>query len=172
MSRVGVVPAAGAGSGRLRLVVLGLVFAGLTGTAASCSDPAAQSVAAPSTEPSLTFVPSGPPSPAAVAAPGPSPAGTATATAEPVRTATAAAAGADPGPHGLDRFVAAVQVRLPDVALDRRDDEIADLGQQACDQLAAGKKTAAVAGSLAEPGVSDADARALVALARDTACPA
>ena len=76
---------------------------------------------------------------------------------------------ADAG-SGLDRFVAAVQAKLPDVALDRRDEEVEELGQQACTSLAAGKKPATVAGELRGLGVGEADARELIVLAKDTAC--
>lgn len=87
-----------------------------------------------------------------------------------------AEAGPEPAPTrlgagtGLDRFVAAVQAKLPDVALDRRDEEIEELGRQACAALAAGKKTASVAGELRSLGVTEADAGKLIALAKSTAC--
>jgi len=76
------------------------------------------------------------------------------------------------GGSGLDRFVAAVQEKLPGVALDRRDEEVEELGRQACASLTAGKKTATVAGELRGLGVGDADAHELIAVARKTACPA
>jgi hypothetical protein len=97
-----------------------------------------------------------PPEPAPPEAPGP---------AGPQPATTRPGAGT-----GLDRFVAAVQARLPDVALDRRDEEVEELGRQACTALAAGKKTASVAGELRNLGVGEADARELVALAKGTAC--
>ncbi|HEX5198563.1 MAG TPA: hypothetical protein VFW27_01360 [Actinoplanes sp.] len=87
--------------------------------------------------------------------------------AEPARTA---GRGAGSGDLGLDRFVAAVQRQLPAVAVDRRDEEVEDLGVQACQGLAAGEKDAVVAGAISEQGVAIGDARKLVALARATAC--
>jgi len=84
---------------------------------------------------------------------------------------TGAVLTAGSGDSGLDRFVEAVQRQLPEVALDRRDEEVEELGEQACDSLAAGEKDAAVAGEIGEQGVASADARTLVALARTTACP-
>ncbi|MFD0524880.1 DUF732 domain-containing protein [Paractinoplanes durhamensis] len=83
---------------------------------------------------------------------------------------TAEPAGAGSGSPGLDRFVAAVQKQLPEVALDRRDEEVEQLGQQACDALAAGRKATAVAGELSEQGVTSTDAGKLVALAGSTMC--
>lgn len=74
------------------------------------------------------------------------------------------------GSAGLDRFVAAVQRKLPDVALDRRDEEVEELGEQACDALGKGRGATAAAGEVGAQGVSPADARALVGLARDTLC--
>lgn len=76
------------------------------------------------------------------------------------------------GSAGLDRFVAAVQQRLPDVALDRRDEEVEDLGVQACDALGSGHSATAAAGEIAGQGVAPADARTLVGLARSTLCRA
>jgi len=78
------------------------------------------------------------------------------------RTSTAA--------PSIDRFVAAVQRQMPQFALDRRDDEVAELGEEACRSLAAGKRDAAVATEITEYGVATNDARQLVTLARDNAC--
>jgi hypothetical protein len=89
--------------------------------------------------------------------------------AKPAKTA-ADEGGAGSGNSGLDAFVAAVQRELPDVALDRRDEEVEDLGQEACQGLAAGKKDAVVAGEISAEGVAPPDARKLVTLARTTAC--
>ncbi|MFI6077902.1 DUF732 domain-containing protein [Actinoplanes sp. NPDC051343] len=83
------------------------------------------------------------------------------------------AAKADPaviGGAALDRFVAAVQQRLPEVALDRRDEEVEDLGEQACDALKGGRSATAAAGGVVEQGVTPADARMLVGLAKDNLC--
>jgi uncharacterized protein DUF732 len=74
------------------------------------------------------------------------------------------------GSAALDRFVAAVQRRLPEVALDRRDEEVEDLGEQACDALKGGRSATAAAGGVVEQGVTPADARMLVGLARDNLC--
>ena len=68
-------------------------------------------------------------------------------------------------------FLAAVQERLPDVALDRRDEEVEALGEQSCAGLEAGKSANAVAGELGEEDVTPVDARKLVTLAGATACP-
>ena len=74
------------------------------------------------------------------------------------------------GDAGLDRFVAEVQKRLPAVALDRRDEEVEALGEQACDSLAAGESVTAVSGEISEQGVAAKDSRTLVTLAQTTAC--
>ncbi|WP_433292515.1 DUF732 domain-containing protein [Actinoplanes sp. CA-030573] len=87
----------------------------------------------------------------------------------PTRTTTDTP-GAGSGDAGLDRFVAAVQEQLPAVALDRRDEEVEELGQQACSELAAGQKPATVAAEISDQGVTSADAQKLVALAHETAC--
>jgi len=74
-------------------------------------------------------------------------------------------------PDRLDRFAAAVREQLPEVAMDRRDEEVEAFGEQACRALAAGEKAPAVAGEISSQGVTSADARKLVALAGSTACP-
>jgi hypothetical protein len=74
------------------------------------------------------------------------------------------------GEAGLDRFVAAVQKQLPQVALDRRDEEVEALGEQACDAIAAGRNATAAAGEIGAQGVPATDARKLVALASTTVC--
>jgi hypothetical protein len=76
------------------------------------------------------------------------------------------------GRTGLDRFVAAVQQKLPGVALDRRDEELEDLGTEACDALSGGRSATAAAGEITDEGVTPADARALVGLARADLCRA
>jgi hypothetical protein len=65
-----------------------------------------------------------------------------------------------------------VQKKLPEVAVDRRDEEVEDLGEQACESLGAGRSATAAAGEVAEQGVTPADARTLVGLAEDTLCKA
>jgi hypothetical protein len=91
-------------------------------------------------------------------------------TRSPQAKKTAAAPGAGSGSAGLDRFVAAVREQLPAVVLDRRDEEVEELGERACDGLSAGRSSAVVAGEIGEQGVAAADARKLVALAGDTVC--
>lgn len=71
---------------------------------------------------------------------------------------------------GLERFVTAVQRKLPQVALDRRDEEVQDLGKQACTALGSGGSATDAAGVVAEQGVAPSDARALVGLAKDDLC--
>jgi hypothetical protein len=88
----------------------------------------------------------------------------------PVVTPDQAQTNAGSGNPDLDRFVAAVQSRLPDVAMDRRDEEVAALGQAACDGLAGGGSPAAITRELADQGVTSTEARTLLALAKATAC--
>ncbi|MGX6606498.1 hypothetical protein ACWKSP_30890 [Micromonosporaceae bacterium Da 78-11] len=70
----------------------------------------------------------------------------------------------------LDRFVAAVRSEMPDFAMDRRDEEVEEIGQRACTALHAGVKPTTVAGRLRALGVDGPAARSLVTLAKDTAC--
>ena len=104
--------------------------------------------------------------PAHAAAPRPRHPSPAPRTPEPSPTTDAGS-----GDAALDRFVAAVQKQLPGVALDRRDEEVEALGEQACAGLRAGKTDTAVAGEIGAADVAPADARKLVTLARSTACP-
>ena len=98
------------------------------------------------------------------------------ADAEPGREAAGAepgreAAGAEPGREAAgDRFVAAVRERLPELALDRRPEEITELGGEACAGLAAGRQRAAVAETLQGYGVTAREARELVAFASSGLC--
>ncbi|MEU4561998.1 DUF732 domain-containing protein [Actinoplanes sp. NPDC023936] len=62
-------------------------------------------------------------------------------------------------------FVAAVRDRLPELAIDRRPEEITELGDRACAGLAAGTRRPAVVKSLSRYGVSGPDATTLVTLA-------
>jgi hypothetical protein len=102
------------------------------------------------------------PSPAAPAVP------TKTATRAPAAARTLAPlATAEPR---LDRFVAAVQRQMPEIAVDRREEEVAAIGELACASRAAGKRKAAVVAEIEEAGVSAADARKLLTLAEATAC--
>ncbi|GGN97155.1 hypothetical protein GCM10010112_89090 [Actinoplanes lobatus] len=67
-------------------------------------------------------------------------------------------------------FLDAVRGELPAVAIDRRAEEITELGGQACSSLAAGNDRAEVAAELTEFGLETADARRLVTLARKNLC--
>lgn len=75
-----------------------------------------------------------------------------------------------PGAASGDRFVAEVRDRLPELALDRRPEEITEMGGEACAGLAAGRQRAAVAETLQGYGVGADDARELVALAGADLC--
>ncbi|MEU4626522.1 DUF732 domain-containing protein [Actinoplanes sp. NPDC023801] len=78
---------------------------------------------------------------------------------------------AGPGvPPSDERFLAAVRGALPEVALDRRNEEITEMGGEACDSLAAGRARRSVVAELAEYGLPDSDARKLIALARSALC--
>jgi hypothetical protein len=78
---------------------------------------------------------------------------------------------------GPDAFVAAVQRSLPEIAADRRDDEIAAVAQDACAGLAQGDDADAIVARTRSLGTADAEAtdqataRELVKLAIDTVCP-
>src|SRR4051794_18064417 len=100
------------------------------------------------------------------------------AAATPVRTTrTATTRPAAPAGGGLAAFVRVVQARTPEIALDRRDEEIEAIAQQACASLAAGKKAGALVAETRTLGTADAEAtdqataRELIKLAIDTVCP-
>jgi hypothetical protein len=77
------------------------------------------------------------------------------------------------GSRGLDGFVADVRSQVPEVAVDRRDEEIEEIAQQACPSLQADKKAAAVVAEVEEmAGVDKATADQLIRLAIETVCPA
>ncbi|MEV4640940.1 DUF732 domain-containing protein [Actinoplanes sp. NPDC049548] len=101
-------------------------------------------------------------------------AGTATTTGRPRASRTTAAARDAAGPDG---FVATVRDRLPEVALDRRDEELAAIGRQACADLAGGLDADKIVARTRSLGTADAEAtdqataRELVKLAIDTICP-
>jgi hypothetical protein len=84
---------------------------------------------------------------------------------------------AAPTGGGLAAFVRVVQSRTPEIALDRRDEEIEAIAQQACASLAAGKKSDALVAETRALGTADAEAtdqataRELIKLAIDTVCP-
>jgi hypothetical protein len=81
------------------------------------------------------------------------------------------------GDAGLDGFVDAVRERVPELAADRRDEEIEVIAQQACASLAAGRNADALVAETRSLGTEDAEAtdrataRELIKLAIDTACP-
>lgn len=64
----------------------------------------------------------------------------------------------------------AVGEQLPHLTLDRREEELAVLGELACNSLAEGKPASAVADDLQEQGLAETDARALATLAATNAC--
>jgi hypothetical protein len=138
-----------------------LAVAALVLALAGCSEeepPAAAPAPAVSVAPSVASSPA----PAATTVP------TKSATRAPDATRTLAPlATAEPR---LDRFVAAVQRQLPEIAVDRREEEVAAIGELACASRAAGKRQAAVVAEIEDTGVSAADARKLLTLAEDTAC--
>ncbi|WP_203740442.1 hypothetical protein [Actinoplanes cyaneus] len=65
-----------------------------------------------------------------------------------------------------DRFVEAVRRQLPELAMDRRDEEIADLGSEACASLRTDDQD-----NLSAYGVTAAQARQLRGVARADLCP-
>ncbi|MFI1990327.1 hypothetical protein [Actinoplanes sp. NPDC020271] len=65
-----------------------------------------------------------------------------------------------------DRFVAAVRRELPELALDRRDEEIADLGSEACASMRAKDQD-----TLSAYGVTPSQAQQLRTVARADLCP-
>ena len=67
--------------------------------------------------------------------------------------------------------MARVREKLPEVVVDRRDDEVAALGEQTCAGVTKGRPDAATVGEIQRQGLTPADARALLALAKATACP-
>ncbi|KUL27392.1 hypothetical protein [Actinoplanes awajinensis] len=67
---------------------------------------------------------------------------------------------------GPGRFVASVRQQLPELAVDRRDEEIADLGVAACASLRDGRQTV-----LTAYGVSPAQAHQLITVAHTDLCP-
>jgi hypothetical protein len=142
----------------------------LVGLAGCGHDPEPTTVAVPAAAVPDVPLEAGTEEPAATETPAPE----ATASKRAARKTTPPAVPADAGAGqvGLDRFVAAVQQRLPDVVLDRRDEEVEDLGTQACDALQGGRSATTAAGEVAEQGVTPADARTLVGLARDNLCRA
>jgi hypothetical protein len=120
-------------------------------------------------------VPSGSPVVAAATRTGGTGAAAAPTAAGPTGTGPERPAGAGaerPTGAGLAGFVAVVQREMPELIMDRRDEEIATLAQQACDSLAAGRSAGAVVDEVRTYGTDRAAARELVKLAITTACPA
>ncbi|WP_199512859.1 DUF732 domain-containing protein [Nucisporomicrobium flavum] len=95
----------------------------------------------------------------------------ATSTVAPSTTATTRTAA------GADAFVAEVRRSLPEVAADRREDEIGAVARRACAALAKGDDADAIVaqtrtlGTVDAEAVDEATARELVKLAIDTVCP-
>jgi hypothetical protein len=99
-----------------------------------------------------------------------------TATGAPAATEEPSAqtgTGAEPAAE----FASVVRDRVPEVAVDRRDDEIAAVARQACASLASGKEADALVDETRSLGTADAEAtdqataRELIKLAIDTVCP-
>jgi hypothetical protein len=86
--------------------------------------------------------------------------------------ATKAKTTAGSGNRGLDGFVADVRTQVPQVAVDRRDEEIEEIAQQACPSLKAGRNAAVIVTDVERMvGVDKATAEKLIRLAIDTVCP-
>ena len=74
-------------------------------------------------------------------------------------------------------FVDVVRAQLPDVAVDRRDEELQAVADQACAALADGKDADGIVAQTRSLGTADAEAtdqataRELIKLAIDTTCP-
>jgi hypothetical protein len=85
--------------------------------------------------------------------------------------------GAPAGAGGSARFVAVVRDKLPDVAADRRDEEIGLIAEEACAGLSGGKSADEVVAQARTLGTLDAEAtdhataRELIKLAIDAVCP-
>lgn len=72
--------------------------------------------------------------------------------------------------RGEKSFLVAVHRYLPEVAVDRRNEEITEMGGEACASLAAGRGRGSVAAEIARYGLGTAESRHLVILARSTLC--
>jgi Protein of unknown function (DUF732) len=117
---------------------------------------------------------------AEAASPAPSPrhraaAGTTRAAVRPASTGDTTAGS---GSAGLDGFVSAVRGRMPEVAEDRRDEELEQVATAACAALARGRTAGAVVAEARSLGTPDpaatdtATGRELVRLAIRHVCPA
>jgi len=78
---------------------------------------------------------------------------------------------------GIAGFVAIVQARMPEIAVDRRDEEIAGIARRACAALADAEEADAIVAETRTLGTGHAratnrsTARELIRLAIDTVCP-
>jgi hypothetical protein len=144
-----------------RRIVCSVGFAVLgLASVAGCSEPSHVWVAGhPVPSASASPVAAPPPDSAPVAA-APPPVSSPAASASPSAVVPSAVVA------GPERFVAAVRREMPELALDRRDEEIADLGGQACSSIRSGRGEA-----LTEYGVTAAQARQLRRVARADLCP-
>ncbi|MBL7261731.1 DUF732 domain-containing protein [Paractinoplanes lichenicola] len=71
----------------------------------------------------------------------------------------------------IDAFVALMREKLPEVVVDRRDEEVAALGEQTCAELKRGRKDTAVIAGMTDQGFTTPDAKTVLTLARTSACP-
>jgi hypothetical protein len=82
-----------------------------------------------------------------------------------------------PATAGTGSFVELVRAKLPEIATDRRDEEIQAIADTACAELGAGKEPDAIVAGTRSLGTLDAEAtdqataRELIKLAIDTTCP-
>jgi hypothetical protein len=94
---------------------------------------------------------------------------TSSAAPVPSRSAVTATARADrPAPAD---FGTAVRRELPTLALDRRDEEIDGIAEQACGALTAGRSARSVVAGVRKYGTDAASARQLIRLAIAARCP-
>jgi hypothetical protein len=95
---------------------------------------------------------------------------------EPVTVPVPVTSEADPAPTaspsaGDEGFAAAARRELPDLLVDRRDEELLAVAQEACTGLAAGRSAGAVVAGVRAIGTDPAGARELVRLAIPAVCP-
>ncbi|WP_430787421.1 DUF732 domain-containing protein [Actinoplanes sp. G11-F43] len=67
-------------------------------------------------------------------------------------------------------FLDSVRGGMPEFAMDLRNEEITEMGGQACASLAAGNPRREVVEELGEYGLADSEARDLIKLARSNLC--
>ncbi|GAB2603408.1 hypothetical protein Aab01nite_48380 [Paractinoplanes abujensis] len=143
-----------------------LVVVALLGTLTACSDPAPTAPLAPAPQgPSPDAATPSSPVAAVRVSPAPAVREEEPQAKAPTRTTTR------PPQRDMTRFVAAVRERLPEVVIDRRDEEIAALGEQTCAELKRGRKNAAMVTAMTDQGLAATDARTVLRLARTAACP-